>query len=194
VENDESAVWRAQAYALLANLLAASPDSDLLTNIAALQVTNEGSELETGWQALIAAAAKADATPLKSEYQKVFIGLAQGEVIPYGSYYQTGFLHEKPLALLRADLALLGLSRQQEKKEPEDHIAAQCDVMRLLLSASGTPIVTAEVFFNRHLAPWAEKFFGDLQTADSATFYGAVGQFGKAFIQHEKQLMPKISA
>lgn len=194
MENDEIAVWRAQAYALLANLLAASPDAALLSNIAALQVTDEGSELETGWQALIAAAAKADANQLKSEYQKVFIGLAQGEVIPYGSYYQTGFLHEKPLALLRADLALLGLSRQQEKKEPEDHIAAQCDVMRLLLSASGTPIVTAEVFFNRHLAPWAEKFFGDLQSAASATFYAAVGQFGKAFIQHEKQLMPNISA
>lgn len=125
MENDEIAVWRAQAYALLANLLAASPDAALLSNIAALQVTDEGSELETGWQALIAAAAKADANQLKSEYQKVFIGLAQGEVIPYGSYYQTGFLHEKPLALLRADLALLGLSRQQEKKEPEDHIAAQ---------------------------------------------------------------------
>lgn len=189
MENDESAVWRAQAYALSANLLAASPDAMLLSNIAALQVTDEGSELEAGWQALIAAAAKADANELKSEYQKLFIGLAQGEVIPYGSYYQTGFLHEKPLALLRADLALLGLSRQQEKKEPEDHIAAQCDVMRLLLSASGTPIITADVFFNRHLAPWAEKFFSDLQTAASATFYSAVGQFGRVFIHHEKQLM-----
>lgn len=190
MENNESAVWRAQSYALFANLLAASPDQQLLTNIAALQVTDEGNELEAGWQPLIAAAAKADAEQLKSEYQKVFIGLSQGEVIPYGSYYQTGFLHEKPLALLRADLALLGLSRQQEKKEPEDHIAAQCDVMRLLLSASGTPIVTAESFFNRHLAPWAEKFFIDIQKAKSATFYSAVGQLGIQFIRHEKQLMP----
>ena len=119
----------------------------------------------------------------------MFIGLTRGELVPYGSYYLTGFLHEKPLAKLRADLSLLGLERQADKKEPEDHIAAEFDVMRMILIAQGTPVVDAQTFFNKHIQPWAEKFFSDLARAEHAVFYRAVAAFGSQFIKAETQLM-----
>ena len=115
VEEIEETQWRAQTYALLANLLAAPPEQDLLDNIISLQVTHPESPLGQGWMALIEAAKQNDVEQIADEYQLLFIGLAQGEVIPYGSFYQSGFLNEKPLAKLRIDLGKLGLERQQDK-------------------------------------------------------------------------------
>lgn len=187
MEDIEETQWRAQTYALLANLLATPPEQDLLDNISSLQVTEPESPLGQGWQALIDAAAHNSAEQIADEYQLLFIGLAQGEVIPYGSYYQSGFLNEKPLARLRVDLGKLGLERQEDKAEPEDHIAGECDVMRLILSANGIPIIDDKAFFNAHLRPWAAKFFTDLAKAKSAVFYTAVALLGKHFIEAELQ-------
>jgi len=187
--SDEQQLWRAQHYALLATLLVAPPQQNLLDNIVAIDVTEPDSPMGKAWHQLIDAAQKADIEALQHEYHSLFIGLTQGELVPYGSYYQTGFLNEKPLAKLRADLSLLGLERQQDKREPEDHIAAECDVMRLILSAQGTPVINAETFFAVHLQPWVAKFFTDLAKADSADFYRAVAEFGQQFIELESRLI-----
>lgn len=185
----EQDAWRAQHYALLATLLAAPPSQSLLDNIAEVDVSDPDSEMGQAWLQLKQAAEVAKPETLKQEYDDLFIGLTQGEVIPYGSYYQTGFLHEKPLARLRQDLARLGLERQQDRKEPEDHIAAECDVMRMILSAQGTPVVDAATFFSKHISPWANRFFDDLAQADSAVFYRRLAHFGKVFMQSETQSM-----
>lgn len=187
--SEQDNLWRLQSYALLATLLASAPSQELLQNIAAIEVTDADSEMGKAWQQLVSASAQAQADELVDEYQQLFIGLTQGEVIPYGSYYQSGFLMEKPLAKLRTDLASLGLERQDDKAEPEDHAAAECDVMRLILSANGTPVIDAQTFFNRHIAPWMERFFQDLQKANSATFYRAVGLLGETFINSETELL-----
>lgn len=179
--------WRAQIYALLAILLSKPADTDLLSNIAALQVDDANSPLGEAWRQLIGAATQTTADEQSREYHQLFIGLTQGEVIPYASYYLTGFLNEKPLADLRADLSRLGLARQADKKEPEDHVAGLCDVMRLILTAKGTPVVTAEQFFNQHMGQWLLKFFADLQKAPSAEFYAAVAVFGQQFFTDESQ-------
>ena len=47
--------------------------------------------------------------------------------MPYASYYLTGFLHERPLARLRADLADLGIEPVEGLAEPEDPAATLCD-------------------------------------------------------------------
>lgn len=185
----EQEQWRAQHYALLATLLAAPPQQDLLDNIIGVEVTEPASPMGRVWQSLKKAAAETRPDQLEQEFNALFIGLTQGEVVPYGSYYQSGFLHEKPLARLRQDLASLGLERQDNRKEPEDHIAGEFDVMRLILTAQGTPVVDAKTFFNRHISPWAQKLFSDLQHAESATFYRDVAHFGLQFIQIETQLM-----
>lgn len=186
-ENQEQ--WRAQHYALLATLLAAPPQTALLANVAEVEITEPDSPMGQAWQTLKAASEQTDDSTLSEEYHALFIGMTQGEVIPYGSFYQTGFLNEKPLALLRKDLAQLGLERQDDKKEPEDHIAAEFDVMRLILSAQGTPLVDAPTFFNRHISPWAKTFFSDLEAADNAVFYRSVAGFASQFLKLEAQLM-----
>ena len=179
--------WSAQIYAFLAILLAKPADADLLGNIAALKVESPGAVMGIAWQQLIAAAQNTSADAQYREYHQLFIGLTQGEVIPYASFHKTGFLNEKPLADLRADLGKLGLARQADKKEPEDHVAGLCDVMRLILTAKGTPVVTAEQFFNQHMGQWLLKFFADLQKAPSAEFYAAVAVFGQQFFTDESQ-------
>jgi len=186
-ENQEQ--WRAQHYALLATLLVTAPQTALLDNISQVDVTEPDSAMGQAWLALQNAAAQVESDALNAEYHALFIGLTQGEIIPYGSFYQTGFLNEKPLALLRKDLAQLGLERQDDKKEPEDHIAAEFDVMRMILSAQGTPVVDAQTFFNRHILPWAETFFSDLASADNAVFYRSVAGFASQFIKLETQLL-----
>ena len=185
---DENTLWRAQTYALLARLLASAPDQQLLDNLSAIEVTEPESPMGKQWEILIESAREFAVGSIKDEYQQLFIGVTHGEVMPYGSYYQTGFLMEEPLANLRTDLARLGLERQHDTSEPEDHIAAQCDVMRLILTAEGTPVVTADEFFQRHLKPWVVKFFQDLARADNARFYQAVGEFGRGFMGLETGL------
>jgi TorA maturation chaperone TorD len=186
---DENTLWRAQTYALLATLLNSEPSRELLANLAALDIVEPDSPMGKQWLQLREAAKAIDFDSLADEYQALFIGVTHGELIPYGSYYQTGFLMEEPVAVLRSDLAKLGLERQENVTEPEDHIAAQCDVMRLILMAEGTPIVSAEQFFQRHLAPWVAKFFADMTAAKSAIFYRSVGQFGETFFELECGLM-----
>lgn len=191
---DDDLSWRIQCYALLATLLAAPPARALLADIAAIEVTTPESPMGRAWQQLVVAAGQADEASLRDEYFALFIGLSEGEVVPYGSYYQTGFLHEKPLALLRTDLARLGLERQEARREPEDHLAAEFDVMRLILSAEGTPVVSAPTFFSRHLKPWAQACLEDLSRAPSAEFYRAVAQLGLAFIHSETLRCNQVAA
>lgn len=186
---DEQQQWRAQHYALLSTLLASPPNQALLNNLAQVEVTEPDNPMGKAWQRLIEAAREADVDAVRDEYHELFIGITEGEIIPYGSFYQTGFLHEKPLALLRDDLKLLGLERQQDKTEPEDHIAAELDVMHMILMAEGTPVVDASHFFQRHLQPWAEKFFSDLEQTPSAVFYQGVARFGCQFLVQETALL-----
>ena len=47
------------------------------------------------------AAAETSVERIEREYFDLFIGLGRGELLPYASYYLTGFLHERPLARLR---------------------------------------------------------------------------------------------
>jgi len=185
---DENTLWRAQTYALLATLLVAAPDQALLDNLTAIEVTEPESPMGKLWLLLTSSAKKVNVSAVYDEYQTLFIGVTHGELIPYGSYYQTGFLMEEPLAELRTDLAKLGLEKNDDTAEPEDHAAAQCDVMRLILMAEGTPIVSAEDFFKHHLNPWMEHFFDDLVKAKQATFYQVVGEFGLGFIRLESAL------
>ena len=103
--SDENTVWRAQTYALLARLLSSEPDQELLDNIAAIEVIEPESPMGEQWLKLSNVAEKADLIEVTKGFHKLFTGVTHGELIPYGSYYQTGFLMEEPLAELRTDLA-----------------------------------------------------------------------------------------
>jgi len=186
--NDED-LARGRVYALLGNLLASPPDPELLAALCEIEPgADDSSVLAASWEMLRVAALRAMPEALQDEYQALFIGLGRGEVVPYGSWYLTCFLMEQPLAQLRADLNNLQIKRRPGVHEPEDHAAALLDVMALMISADDPqPLARQRAFFERHIEPWMAKFFADLQQADSARFYRAVGQLGEQFLGVEAQ-------
>lgn len=185
----EEQVYRAGAYQLLASLLRAVPGPDVLEQVTRLAaVSEQQDELALAMNMLGLTAQGSSTQQLDDEFHALFIGLGRGELVPYGSWYLTGFLMEKPLAVLRNDLARLGYARQDDTHEPEDHAAALCEVMAMLIS-EGKPLATQQHFFEAHLATWLERFFTDLSEAQHAVFYRAVGRFAKAFIELEQHYL-----
>ncbi|SMF23851.1 chaperone TorD involved in molybdoenzyme TorA maturation [Tistlia consotensis] len=188
VDLTEEDALRVQWYALLAKLLGAPADRETLSALGGLKGT-EG-ELGQAVSALAAAARASDPKTVEQEYFELFVGVGHGELVPFASYYLTGFLHEKPLARLRGDMRLLGIAREESVKEPEDHIAALCEMMAGLISGSfGRPADLAEQrrFFDTHVGCWAPRFFEDLQAARAARFYMPVGTIGRLFLAIESQ-------
>lgn len=177
---------RAEEYALLAALLLTPPDADTLERLALL--TGDDSTLGQAHAALGKAAAAASARAVDREYFELFVGVGRGELLPYASYYLTGFLNERPLARLRGDMRRLGLERAEGHAEPEDHLGSLCEMMSGF--AAGRFIISAgeeQDFFERHVAPWAGRFFADLENATAASFYRSVGAAGRLFIEIETE-------
>jgi TorA maturation chaperone TorD len=177
---------RANEYALLSLLLARSPDSDLLGRLSELR--GDASPLGLAHAALGEAASRIDAEQVEREYFDLFIGLGRGELLPYGSYYLTGFLHERPLARLREHLAKLGIERAPGQAEPEDHAAILCEIMAGLASRRlPAPPGSDREVFEAHLVPWIGRFFSDLERAETADFYRRVGTLGRVLIEIETE-------
>jgi TorA maturation chaperone TorD len=183
---DEIDAARAQEYALLATLLSRAPDQGLLARIA--QLRGDGSALGIAHAAISQAARGADAADVEREYFALFTGVGRGELLPYGSFYLSGFLHDRPLARLREDLTRMGLERTGVRSEPEDHAAILCEVMAGLVGGRFAAAPGSDrQLFEKHLAPWIGRFFADLERAKSADFYCAVGALGRAFIYIETE-------
>jgi TorA maturation chaperone TorD len=181
---DEVDAARAQEYALLSVLLARAPDAALLARLATLR--GDANPLGLAHAALAEAAERANVERVEREYFDLFIGLGRGELLPYGSYYLTGFLHERPLARLRADLGKLGIERTAGQAEPEDHAAILCEIMAGLASRRfPAPAGADRELFEQHLEPWIGRFFADLEQAEAADFYRRIGTLGRVFIEIE---------
>jgi TorA maturation chaperone TorD len=177
---------RGQLYRLLSRLLAAPADQALLDLTAGLK--GDDTPLGRSIAALAARAGQTTPAAAADEYGDLFIGIGRGELVPYASYYLTGFLNEKPLARLRGEMARLGIARADGVKEPEDHIAALCEMMAGLIEGSfgdPAPLSTQRRFFDGHLAAWAPQFFADLEGARAAALYAPVGAIGQGFMAIE---------
>jgi TorA maturation chaperone TorD len=136
------------------------------------------------------AEAAAELTPeaARDEFFELFIGVGRGEILPYASYYLTGFLHERPLALVREDMGKLGIARAERAGEPEDHIAVLMDIMaNLIRGAFAGEGVDAGAFYARHIEPWGERLFADLEVAKASKLYRAVGRVGSLFLSIETE-------
>ncbi|WP_149537127.1 TorD/DmsD family molecular chaperone [Siccirubricoccus phaeus] len=175
---------RARLFALLGRLLSAAPDAALLTGLARLR--GDAGPLGAALGRLAEAASAARPAAVEREYFALFIGVGRGELQPYASYYLTGFLHERPLAELRASLARLGIARAPGVPEPEDHLAFLCEAYAGLLQARFGRQEDAPGFFHRHLRPWAGRCFADLEGAEAASFYRAVGRLGRIAVEIEQ--------
>ena len=178
--------YRASAYALLAALLRAKPDQVLLDHLQTLapDASDDLDELGQAMAALSEASMGRDLGLLEQEFNDLFIGVGRGEVMPYGSWYLTGFLMEQPLSELRDDLRSLGFERSEATREPEDHAAAIFEVFSVMISDAFS-LQQQLFFFNKHMRPWLERFFADLGKAQNADFYRYVAQFGAAYLQLE---------
>jgi TorA maturation chaperone TorD len=185
-EVDEIDQLRAAEYGLLSLLLGKAPDADTLLRVAAMK--GDASDLGMAHIELAAAAAAADDRAVSKEFFDLFIGLGRGDLLPYASYYMTGFLHERPLARVREDLDVLGIERAGSSREPEDHIAILLEVMGGLARGDFEADLSEQArFFERHLKPWAARMFADLEISRSANFYRAVGRVGRVFMELESE-------
>lgn len=177
---------RAQMYQLLGVLLGGPPSSELLRGLATLK--GDDTSIGTASRNLAALAQRTTPKDAEREFNNLFVGIGRGELLPYTSYYLTGFLNEKPLADLRSDLMARGIKARDNVKEPEDHMGTLCEIMAGIIAGeflcdSDQP--SQKAFFDAHLAKWAELFFADLEEAQSAVFYAPVGSLGRAFMAVE---------
>ncbi|ACA89064.1 TorD/DmsD family molecular chaperone [Shewanella woodyi] len=181
-ENDQ---LRADIYQLLAALLRSQPSPELLQFLSDLEIdTEDDSEMTKAWLALKLAANQFSGEQLEDEYFNIFYGVGSGEIMPYGSWFMTGSLMDKPLALLRQDLMQLGFEREENVKEPEDHVAALCEVMGVLILEA--PGYRQLAFYQRHIGSWIARFCDSLAKAPSAAFYATVAQLAKSFFEVEQ--------
>ncbi|MDD2729124.1 molecular chaperone TorD family protein [Malikia sp.] len=183
---------RAELYGLLAALFYAPPTPALLAQlrVAPTDAPSAGAYLEQPWQALVAAARATDDAAIHDEFDQLFGGVGKPAVSVYGSEYLSGFLNEKPLAALRADLDRLGLARDPGMPETEDHLACLCEVMRYLIAGDDVEVANLarqQAFFARHLQPWVERLCDAVAAQPRARFYSALAGFTRAFMAVEAQ-------
>ena len=186
---------RADFYNFLGLLLSGPPDQLVLTQCAGLSGDETELGKAIGAMARVAKASKPQA--VEREFNALFIGLGRGELLPYASYYLTGFLNEKPLAQLRGDMAVRGITRAQNVYEPEDNIASLMEMMAgMIVGRFGDPatLETQKTFWSKHIGPWAGHFFSDLEAAKNSVFYASVGSAGKVFMEIEREAFRMTAA
>ncbi|MEL6584138.1 MAG: molecular chaperone TorD family protein [Pseudomonadota bacterium] len=177
---------RADLYDFLAALLARPADAELLATCAALQ--GDDTPLGRAIAALAAEARVTNPADVEREYNALFIGVGRGELLPYASYYLTGFLNEKPLASLRSDMGTYRIERAENVFEPEDNVASLMEMMAGIITgrfAVPESLERQKQFFGKHVGPWAKHFFTDLEAAKNGLFYAHVGAIGKTFMEIE---------
>ena len=178
---------RADMYSFLASLLRKEPSAELVKQITILE--SDDSLIGKSIKTLSKLASSLDLPTIRDEYVRIFIGVGRGEILPFASYYLTGFLKDKPLAKLRNDMKEIGIQIQDNVKEPEDHIASLFDIMSgLILGTFSKKFSIGEQrnFFNKHLATWADLLMRDIESSKIAVFYSPVGTIGREFLEIER--------
>ena len=184
----EEDLLRADLYDYLAALLSRPPTGELLGKTA--ELSGDDSELGQAIHALSRLAKATKTSSAEREFNALFIGMARGELLPYASFYLTGFLNEKPLATLRKDMLGLAIERAANVFEPEDNIASLCEMMAGMIRGrfgGPTDLPRQRDFFNKHIGPWASHFFKDLEGAKNSVLYAPVGTVGRVFMGIEKE-------
>ncbi|WP_430468984.1 TorD/DmsD family molecular chaperone [Vibrio alginolyticus] len=183
MDTQQEQTLRTDIYLVLSALFRSAPSDEILAFLKSLEIEPSESAMQKAWLALQQAANEAQREALEEEYQDLFIGIGRGEVVPFGSWHRTGSMMEKPLAEIRRDLDLLGIEREENVKEPEDHISALCEVMAML---TGEEEDLQQAVFNKHIAPWFNSFTQQLENAESASFYKPAAQLCEAFLTLEQ--------
>ncbi|OEE11529.1 hypothetical protein OAY_08900 [Vibrio cyclitrophicus ZF205] len=180
---DQEQTLRTEIYLVLSALFRSAPSEEVIDFLKTLDIEASESAMQKAWIAIQQAATESNREALEDEYQDLFIGIGRGEIVPFGSWHRTGSMMEKPLAEIRHDLELLGIERDEQVKEPEDHIAALCEVMAMLTDEEDA---LQQAVFNKHIGPWFNSFTRQLEAAKSANFYKSAAQLFEAFLTLEQ--------
>ncbi len=186
---------RADFYNFLGLLLAGPPDQLLLDQMVGL--SGDETDLGQAIQGMARVAKVTKPAAAEREFNALFIGLGRGELLPYASFYLTGFLNEKPLAQLRNDMAARGITRAQNVYEPEDNIASLMEMVAgMIVGRFGTPapLEDQKAFWNKHIGPWAAHFYSDLEAAENSVLYASVGTAGRVFMEIEREAFRMTAA
>jgi len=190
--DDSVELARAELYGLLARLWLAPPDAELLLafKTAVTEAPETGTLLEAPWEALVAALRATTIESAAAEHEALFHGVGKPEIFAYASFHLSGFLNEKPLAALRHDLAALGLTRDANALETEDHIAYLLEVMRYLIAGDDVAVCNLEQqrrFYRAHIQTWAEALCNAVLSHPRAQIWRAVAGFTAEFLRVETQ-------
>lgn len=178
---------RTDAYVLLAAFLNCAPTREFLRLLQDLHWSEAlPEELHQALAAIKRAGKDTPEETIAEEYQRLFVGLGSGELVPYASWYREKMIQSAPLAHIRTDLRKLGVIRRDDTFETEDHAGALCEIMALLtLPDNEVDEGEQAAFFKKHISPWMGRFFADLEAGGNAGFYPAVGRFGRCFLAGE---------
>lgn len=177
---------RAELYQFLAVLLSRPPTNEIIALLEHHEP--DGSEVGRAMARLADHARQLGRAPIAQEFADLFVGAPAPRLMPYASYYRDGHLFGHTLADLRAELSALGIARENDTSEPEDHLATLSEVMAgLILGAFSAPAPLDEqkAFFDRYLGSWADEFLDDLDEAEGARFYRAFGDLARVFLRLE---------
>jgi len=200
----ELLAFREGYYGVLAALLSREPSPRLLAELAAgiedraRAARGLNPRLGSGWQRLgqwlAAGPPEVLAERAAETYTRLFLGPPAPLVNLYESYYLTGRLFERPLAVVRQFLAEVGLGRDPGYAEPEDSLAFELEVMRRLAGRQAAAreadeqarwLAAQAAFLRDHLLVWGPAAACDLASAQGAGFYGGVGEILEGFMAFE---------
>jgi TorA maturation chaperone TorD len=185
-------VARAELYGVLSRLWYVAPDAELLAQlqVAVTEAPVPGGFLQEPWQQFIATTRTFSQPQVADEFDTLFGGVGKPEVAPYASHHLAGFLNEKPLAALRTDLARLGLARDEQMPETEDHVAYVFEVMRYLIAGDDVAVANLteqQRFFAAHVQTWVPALCQALEAHPKARFYAGLAALTQAFVSVEAQ-------
>lgn len=183
---------RAEIYGLLAALFYAAPTPEMYGDmrVAVTEAPAAGGLLENPWAELVAVAREQSLLDTVREYDALFGGVSKPDVYLFGSHYLSGFLNEKPLAVLRTDIAALGLGRDEASSDTEDHVAYICEVMRYLIAGDDVAVANLtrqREFFTCHVLTWLPAMCEAVAQHPKARFYRALAAFTQCFVAVEAQ-------
>ena len=185
------AAIRTECYAMLASVLGQAPSEKTIGILQNLQWDEAiPGKLDRALREIRQAACEITRIGIEAEFNRFFVGMGCGEMVPYASWYRERMIQSSPLASLRTDLMRLGIVRQSDSYESEEHAAALCEVMVLLSrEADGASHAAQAEFFKKHIASWVMRFFKDLRSVNGADFYRSVASFGGCFLEVEGEYL-----
>ncbi len=180
---------RADFYGLLARLFYAPADRALLEALAsmgALPSDDASAALALAWRELSQAASAVSEDAARDEYEALFVGTGKAEVSLYTTAYTIKSAIDNPLVEIRDFMDRHGLVRKESTFEPEDHIAALCEIMRIIVATQQASMPEQTRFFRSYIGPGGILLCDAIYRNTKAVFYRHVARLARTFIELEQ--------